>query len=56
MNNSSDMLDYVLEGNMKVLGFDYSFMRKNIKVPPNKKIECHMVDQMSQHHTQHVYP
>lgn len=55
-NNSTDMLNDVLEENMKVVGFDYSFMNKKIKVPPKKKTEFWMVDHMSQHRARHVYP
>lgn len=48
-NNSSDMLNGLLEGNMKYVDFDYSSMNKKIKVPPKKKTEFQMVDHMSQH-------
>ncbi|KAI5388997.1 hypothetical protein KIW84_074594 [Lathyrus oleraceus] len=56
VNNSSDMLVDVFEGNMKVIRFDYNSMNKMIKVPPKKKTEFQMMDHMSQHRARHVYP
>lgn len=55
MNNSSDVLDDVLEENMKVVGFDYSSMNIKIKVYLRKKSEFQKVNHMSQHHARHVY-
>lgn len=53
---NSDMLDDILKGNMKAIGFDYSSMNKNIKVPSKKNTEFQVVDHMSQHRARHVYP
>lgn len=55
-NNTSNMLNDVLEGNMKDVGFDYSFLNKKIKVLPKKKNEFQMMDHMSKHRARHVYP
>lgn len=56
MSNNLDILDDVLEENMKVVGFDYNSMNKKIKVLSMKKIEFQKVDHMPQHHARHVYP
>ena len=56
ISNNLDMLDDVWEENMKVVGCDYNSMNKKIKVPPKKKTEFQMVDHMSQHDAQHLYP
>lgn len=47
---------------MKAIGFEYSSMKKKVKIPtkkfvsPKKKIEFIMKDHMSHHPAQHVYP
>lgn len=61
MINYSNMVD-VMIGNMKVVGLDYNYMNKKVKiitrkfVSSEKKIEFMMNDHMSQHPAQHVYP
>jgi hypothetical protein len=67
LNNSSNVLDEILQvgktsGNMKGIGFDYGTMNKEIKnptkkfVPPKKKTEFVMLDQMPQHPVRHLNP
>ncbi|KAI5418080.1 hypothetical protein KIW84_042643 [Lathyrus oleraceus] len=48
-NNSLDMLNGILQRNMKVVGFEYNSSNKNKKLPPKKKTEFQMVDHMPQH-------
>lgn len=61
MNKNLDMLDDDVEGNMKVVGFDYIDVNKKIKTPSNKfiplkkKFENPRKDHISQHHAHQMY-
>ena len=67
LNNGSNVLDEILQvgkssGNMKGIVFDYGTVNKEIKiptkkfVPPKKKTEFVMLDQMPQHPIRHLNP